>query len=51
MEPIDSSKQAWTFGQVVSVFTLVAPLISVLGALEESESWFIYFLRAISRTN
>ncbi|KAJ5523842.1 hypothetical protein N7494_010492 [Penicillium frequentans] len=37
MEALDFSKQAWTFGQIVSVFALAAPLISIVGILEESE--------------
>ncbi|KAJ5178691.1 hypothetical protein N7492_001901 [Penicillium capsulatum] len=37
MEPFESSKETWTFGQIVSVFTLTAPLISVIGTLEEEQ--------------
>lgn len=46
MEPLDLNKQAWTFGQVVSVFALAAPLISIIGTLEESK-----FLRSLISMN
>lgn len=37
MEPLDFGKQVWTFSQVVCVFKLAAPLISIIGTLEGSE--------------
>lgn len=37
MDGFDLSKQAWTFGQIVSVLTLAAPLIGFIGTLEESK--------------
>lgn len=46
MEPLDLNKQAWTFGQVVSIFTLAAPLISIIGTLEKSE-----FLKSLISMN
>lgn len=45
MKALDPSKQAWTFGQIVSVFALAGSLISIVGILEEVSPYTATFQR------
>lgn len=48
--PLDFGKQAWSFGQIVPVLMLAAPLISIAETFKEREFYKTGFQRTCSKT-